>query len=100
MISDIIRKFNISKLETVTDYLENSFLIKEKSYIVIDNLINKFKYMIDSDKVINDNRLIQLNKNIDYIDIYTNIILDDSLKKSEFIYIIYRDKKYEYIARY
>ena len=99
MISDIIRKFKISKSETVTDYLEKCFLIKEKSYIVIDNLINKFNYIIDSDRVINDNRLIQLT-NIEYIDIYTNIILDDSLKKSEGVYILYRNKKYEYIARY
>lgn len=100
MIKNIIRKFKIFRLETVTDYLENCYLIKEKSYIVIDYLINKFNYIIDSDRVISDNRLIQLNNNINYIDIYTNIILDDSLKKSEFVYILYKNKKYEYNARY
>jgi len=99
MISNIIRKFKIFRLETVTDYLEDCLSSKERSYIVIDNLINKFNYIIDSDRVINDNRLIQLT-NKDYIDIYTNIILDDSLKKSECVYILYRNKKYEYIARY
>jgi hypothetical protein len=95
---------DIYKNTHILNYLDDCCLMKIKSYIIIDFFIKKFNYIIHEDIVINDFRRVSLFDNLNYSDdiyIYTTIILDNNtLKKYEKIFIMYKNKEYNFSANY
>ncbi len=82
-------------MEELNEYLLNVYQKKKfRTYEIVDNLLEKFKFTIKSDTFENDIRKIFLNnsKNNNVIFITSTIIFDNNFKKKEYIEIQY--KKY------
>jgi hypothetical protein len=79
----------------LTNYLEYISHIKNlKLYVIIDNIIEKFKYSIDEDTVSNDIRKIILKKNNNKLIISSTIIFNQKLQKMNNITINFNNSNY------
>ena len=79
----------------LTNYLEYISLKKNlKLYVIIDYIIEKFKYSIDEDTVSHDIRTIILKKNNNKLIISSTIIFNQKLQKMNNITINFNNYNY------
>ena len=89
-------------LQQFLKYISNN---NNNTLFVIEKLIEKYKYKILNDSSVNDIRTIKLYNNNEYITIQSQIVIDDNLKKQEFIELDYKLVKqtlnsFKFIGKY
>lgn len=87
-------------MDKLVEYFSLAKINNKKLYLIIEDLISLYGFIVVKDNIINDIRTIVIKKNLFEITIKSSILINDNFEKKEFIEALFYGKKFIIINDY
>jgi len=87
-------------MDKLVEYFSLAKINNKKLYLIIEDLISLYGFIVVKDNIINDIRTIIIKKNLFEITIKSSILINDNFEKKEFIEALFYGKKFIIINNY